>query len=38
VALRRGRVDALVDAEGVRAGLAALRPVLDQLVYTLERK
>jgi hypothetical protein len=38
VALRGGRVDALVLAEDVRAGLTALRPVFDQLVDALERQ
>src|SRR5712691_8276690 len=38
VALRGGRVDALVLAEGARAVAAALRPVVDHLVHPLERK
>ena len=38
VALRGGRVDALVLADAMRAGVAALRPVLVDLVHPLERK
>jgi hypothetical protein len=38
VALRRGHVDALVLAEAARTGVAALRPLLDHLVYLLERQ
>src|SRR6266498_1899543 len=38
VPLHGGRVDPLVGGEDVRAGPAALRPVLDNLVHPLERK
>src|SRR5450830_1539582 len=38
VALRRSRVPALVRAEGARACLAALGPVVDYLVHQLEGK
>ncbi len=38
MALRRGRIDPLVLAEGARAGVAALRPVLDDFVHPPERK
>src|SRR6266511_2956974 len=38
VPLHGGRVDPLVGGEDVRAGPAALRPVLNNLVHPLERK
>jgi len=38
LALGGGRVDALCLTERARAGVAALRPMVDHLVHPLERK